>query len=291
MATLAEWTEGARPRTLPSAIAPVLIGTASAYAIGEWHLGLAILALLVALGLQIGVNFANDYSDGIRGTDEERVGPVRLVGQRLATPRQVKTAAFVCFGFSALAGLALIAWSGTWVLLILGVLSIIAAWYYTGGKKPYGYAGLGEVMVFIFFGLVAVLGTTYTQALRIDLATVAAAIGIGLITCGMLVTNNLRDIDGDAVSGKNTLAVRLGSARTRDMFSAMIIGSFVMVILAALIHPWALLGLLAAPLAIAPVKLMRDPQRVGRALLPALGATGKLQMGYAVALSLGLMLG
>ncbi|MGO0576563.1 1,4-dihydroxy-2-naphthoate polyprenyltransferase [Ornithinimicrobium panacihumi] len=289
MASLAQWIEGARPRTLPAALAPVMVGTASAHALGSSNMGLALLALVVALGFQIGVNYANDYSDGIRGTDEERVGPVRLVGQRLADPANVKMAAMASFFGASVAGLALVALSNAWWLLAMGVVAVWAAWHYTGGKNPYGYRGLGEVMVFIFFGLFAVMGTTWTQVHRIDLATVAGAIGCGFLACAILVTNNLRDLEGDRAAGKRTTAVRLGFARTRNLYTFLVVGAFVMVLVAALAHWTALLGLLAAPLAVKPVKVVRG-ENFGPQLLPALAQTGILQLGYAAALTLGLAL-
>ena len=209
MATLSQWVQGARPRTLAAAVAPVLVGTSAAYALGKPQLAFALLALLVSLALQVGVNYANDYSDGIRGTDQERLGPVRLVGQGLANAGNVKLAAVLCFGSAALFGLALVALSGAFVMLLVGAASIAAAWYYTGGKKPYGYTGLGEVFVFVFFGLVATLGTTYTQALSLSPASLAGAVGVGAIASAILVANNLRDIPTDRAHGKRTLAVRL----------------------------------------------------------------------------------
>lgn len=289
MATLAQWIEGARPRTLPAAVAPVLVGTAAAHAAGNANLGLGVLALVVALGFQVGVNYANDYSDGIRGTDEDRVGPVRLVGQRLADPANVKTAAFACFFAAAVAGLALVALSGTWWLLLIGLAALWAAWHYTGGTNPYGYRGLGEVMVFIFFGLVAVLGTTWTQAHALTFGAVGGALGCGALACAILVTNNLRDLEGDREVGKRTLAVRLGFPRTRRLYAALVALAFVGVLLAALHHPTALVGLLALPLAVRPVRAVLG-ETYGRDLLPALGQTGVLQLGYAVALTVGLIL-
>ena len=290
MATLAQWIEGARPRTLPAAVAPVLVGTAAAHALGNANLGLGVLALCVALGFQVGVNYANDYSDGVRGTDEERVGPVRLVGQRLAEPANVKTAAFAAFFGAAIAGLALVALSGTWLLLVVGLAALWAAWHYTGGANPYGYRGLGEVMVFVFFGLFAVLGTTWTQAHALDLGALGGALGCGFLASAILVTNNLRDLEGDRAAGKRTLAVRIGFRRTRRLYAGLVVGAFLAVGLAAIAHPWALLGLLAAPLAWKPVRLVTDPDTYGAALLPALVQTGLLQLGYAVALALGLTL-
>ncbi|MFK5581918.1 MULTISPECIES: 1,4-dihydroxy-2-naphthoate polyprenyltransferase [unclassified Serinicoccus] len=289
MATLSQWIGGARPRTLPAAIAPVLVGTGAAHALGGAEPGLAVLALVVALGFQVGVNYANDYSDGIRGTDEDRVGPVRLVGQRLADPANVRTAAFAAFFGASVAGLALVALSGAWLLLLLGLAALWAAWHYTGGAKPYGYRGLGEVMVFLFFGLLAVLGTTWTQAQQLDLAAYAGAVGCGLLASAILVTNNLRDLEGDRAAGKRTLAVRIGFRRTRRLYAALVVGALLAVVVAALAHPWALLGLLAAPLAWRPVRLVTS-EAYGPALLPALVQTGILQLGYAVALTAGLLL-
>ena len=289
MATLAQWIEGARPRTLPAALAPVMVGTAAAHAAGNADLGLGVLALVVALGFQVGVNYANDYSDGIRGTDEERVGPVRLVGQRLAAPTDVKAAAFGSFFAASVAGLALVALANAWLLALVGVVALWAAWHYTGGKNPYGYRGLGEVMVFLFFGLFAVLGTTWTQAQTLTLGAVGGAIGCGALACAILVTNNLRDLEGDREVGKRTLAVRLGFPRTRRLYGGLVGLAFAAVLLAAIAHPTALVGLLAAPLALRPVRSVLG-KTYGRDLLPALGQTGVLQLGYAVALTVGLVL-
>lgn len=290
MASLAQWLGGARPRTLPAAVAPVLVGTAAAHALGQSNLGFAVLALCVALGFQIGVNYANDYSDGIRGTDEDRVGPVRLVGQRLAEPANVKAAAFAFFFAASIAGLALVALSGTWLLLLVGLGALWAAWHYTGGANPYGYRGLGELMVFLFFGLFAVLGTTWTQVQALDLGAIGGALGCGFLASAILVTNNLRDLEGDRAAGKRTLAVRLGFPRTRRLYATLVIGAFLAVGLAAIAHPTALVGLLAAPLAWRPLRLVTDPSSYGAALLPALVQTGLLQLGYAVALTVGLAL-
>ncbi|WP_109473403.1 1,4-dihydroxy-2-naphthoate polyprenyltransferase [Ornithinimicrobium cavernae] len=289
MASSAQWVAGARPRTLPAAVAPVAVGTGSAHALGHSDLGLALLALLVAVGLQIGVNYANDYSDGIRGTDERRVGPIRLVGQRLADPANVRLMAFLWFGFAAVTGLALVALSGAWALLLIGGLAIVAAWRYTGGANPYGYRGLGEVMVFIFFGLVAVLGTTWTQVKELDLASWAGATGVGAITCAILVANNLRDIPGDTTSGKRTLAVRLGDARTRWLYVALIALPLLASVVAALVHPWALLALGAAPLGVLTTRLVLRGAR-GRGLVPVIGSTGLYQLGFSTLLTIGLVL-
>lgn len=287
MATLNEWIAGSRPRTLQVAVAPVAAGTGSAYTFHHANLGYALLALLVALLLQIGVNFANDYSDGIRGTDDSRVGPVRLVGQGLATAPNVKLATFGCFFAAALCGLALVALSGKFWLLLLGVLSIIAAWKYTGGKHPYGYLGLGEVFVFVFFGLTATLGTTYTQAGHVDSATWAAAVGIGAIACAILVANNLRDIPDDTVSGKKTLAVRIGDRSTRLLYVALLILALEMVMVAAISYPWAGIAALSLLLTIRPVLVvLRGTQ--GHDLIPVLGGTGITILTYGVLFGLGL---
>jgi 1,4-dihydroxy-2-naphthoate octaprenyltransferase len=300
MATRAEWISGARLRTLPLAVAPVLVGTGAAIALaqslhssdgtGDWgwaELGYAVLALIVSLALQVAVNYANDYSDGIRGTDDDRVGPFRLTGSRAATPQQVKLAAFGAFGVAGLAGLVLVLLTGHWWLLLVGVACVLAAWYYTGGKRPYGYAGLGEVMVFIFFGLVAVLGTTYTQVGHVSTAALAGAIGVGSLACAVLVVNNLRDVPTDAVAGKITLAVRLGEAGTRQFYLALVVLPFVAAVVAAFSHPWALLALLCLPLALPAVQTVRSGAQ-GLALLPVLAGTGRLALVYALLLAVGL---
>lgn len=289
MATLSQWVQGARPRTLPAALAPVLLGTACAFAVGGGHLGRAALALLVALALQVGVNYANDYSDGIRGTDDDRSGPARLVGGGQAPARTVKLAAFGAFGLGAVAGLALVAWSGAWWLLLVGAAAILAAWYYTGGKNPYGYLGLGEVFVFVFFGLVATLGTTYTQAGALSPASWASAVGVGLLSCAILMVNNVRDIPTDGPAGKRTLAVRLGDRRARLTYVLMLAGSFVACLVAAVHHPGALLGLAAIPLAVKPSRDVLGGAG-GRGLIPALGSTGRLTLVYSIVLGLGMVL-
>jgi 1,4-dihydroxy-2-naphthoate polyprenyltransferase len=237
--------------------------------------------------LQVGVNYANDYSDGIRGTDDDRVGPFRLTGSGAATPDEVKLAAFAAFGVAAAAGLILVAITGQWWLLLIGVACVLAAWYYTGGHRPYGYAGLGEIAVFIFFGLVAVLGTTYTQVGRVSWPALAGAVGIGSLACAVLVANNLRDVPTDAATGKITLAVRLGDSHTRQLYLALIVAPFVAA--AALIpaHPWAALALLAIPLALPPAGTVTGGAR-GLALLPVLRDTGRLSLVYALLLAIGL---
>ncbi len=289
MATPAQWIEGARPRTLPAAIAPVLVGTGAAAYLDGFVWWKALLALGVALALQIGVNYANDYSDGIRGTDENRVGPLRLVGSKVASPGQVKAAAFTCLGIGAVLGLVLCATSNWW-LLVAGAASLVGAWFYTGGKKPYGYRALGEIAVFIFFGLVAVLGTTFVQAEKLHWTAVAGAVAIGSIACALLVANNLRDIPTDTVTGKRTLAVVLGAARSRQLYAALVALAFVLAAVSALATPWALLALIALPLAVKAVRVVVS-DAVGPALIPVLKGTGLTELVYAIGLAIGLALG
>ena len=298
MARVNQWIEGARPRTLPAAIAPVLIGSAAAFVelktsgdiVWGSFIVRALLALIVALALQVGVNYANDYSDGIRGTDEVRVGPVRLVGQKLATPASVKAAAFACFGIAALAGLILVLLTGQWWLIGVGLAAIVAAWFYTGGKHPYGYAGLGELFVFIFFGLVAVMGTTYVQTLTLPLLSLLGGVASGLLSVAILIVNNLRDIPTDRLSGKQTLAVRLGDPATRNLYTASILLPFACaVMMVALGHLGAILALVALAGAAKPIRIVRSGS-TGRDLIPALAGTGKLLLLYATLLSAGLVI-
>lgn len=245
MATGADWLEGARPRTLPAAVAPVLAGSGVAAFYDGFALLPALLAAVVALSLQVGVNFANDYSDGIRGTDAERIGPQRLVGSGAASAASVRAAAFACFGLAGLTGLAIVALTGAWWLLGVGALAILAAWFYTGGSRPYGYLGLGEVFVFVFFGLVAVAGTVYIQLGWVPAAGWWTAVTIGSLACVLLVANNLRDLDGDASVGKRTLATRLGDRGTRWFFAGLtVVASFGVFAVAATSTGWALLGLM-----------------------------------------------
>jgi len=287
MATVSQWVEGARPRTLPAAIAPVLVGTGAAYALGEANIAFAVLALLVSLALQVGVNYANDYSDGIRGTDQARVGPVRLVGQGLAKADNVKLAAMLSFFSAAVLGLALVALSNAFLMLLVGAASIAAAWYYTGGKRPYGYSGLGEVFVFVFFGLVATLGTTYTQTLSISLASIVGAVGVGAIASAILVANNLRDIPTDQLHGKRTLAVRLGETRARGLYAALLAVALACVVVAGIIHLTALVALLAFVLAYPLLgRVLRGA--TGADLVPVLSGTGRFELVYAALLALGL---
>ena len=289
MATLAQWIEGARPRTLPAAVAPVLVGTAAAHAAGNANLGLGVLALVVALGFQVGVNYANDYSDGIRGTDDDRVGPMRLVGSGAARPGQVKAAAFGVLGLGALAGIALTARSGQWWLLAVGAACIVSAWFYTGGSRPYGYRGLGEVAVFLFFGPVAVLGTEFTQAGRISGLGIGAAIGSGLLSCAVLVANNLRDVGSDAVVGKRTLAVVLGDRDTRVLYAALVVIPLGMTLVLSLRATGALLGLLAL-VTLVPGLLRVLGGAEGRRLVPALRDTALGLLVWAVGTGVGLAL-
>jgi 1,4-dihydroxy-2-naphthoate octaprenyltransferase len=289
MATVGQWIEGARPRTLPNAVAPVIAGTGAAAWLGDAVWWKALLALVVSLALIVGVNYANDYSDGIRGTDDVRAGPLRLVGSKVASPRAVLTAALVSLGIGAAAGLALAVVSQPW-LIAVGAACIAGAWLYTGGSKPYGYLGLGEVAVFVFFGLVAVLGTQYTQALRIDWVGAAAAIAVGSLSSAVLVANNLRDIPTDRESGKITLAVRLGDARTRVLFHVLLAVAFVAALVLMLATPWCAAGLLALPLAVrasAPVRKGLG----GRDLIPVLRDTGLTMLVWSVAVAAALTFG
>jgi 1,4-dihydroxy-2-naphthoate octaprenyltransferase len=290
VATVAEWVQGARPRTLPIAVSPVLVGTGTALGAGVVAPVRALLALLVAVALIVGVNYANDYSDGIRGTDDERVGPLRLVGAQLAAPAAVRTAALLSLVVAALAGLALVASSGQWWLIAVGAACIAGAWFYTGGRRPYGYAGLGEVAVFVFFGPVAVLGTAITQSGPPSPLAVVAAVGVGLLACAVLVANNLRDIPTDAVAGKRTLAVLLGDADTRRLYAALVVAPLLLSAGAAL-RSWPMaLGLLAVPLAVAPVRrVLRGAQ--GPQLVRVLAATVTTLLAWSVTTAVGLALG
>jgi 1,4-dihydroxy-2-naphthoate octaprenyltransferase len=267
----------------------VLVGSglaAAQHAFSWWR---ALLALLVAVALQIGVNYANDYSDGIRGTDAQRVGPFRLVGSGAARPATVKAAAFVCFGVAAAAGLVLAVVTAWWLVLV-GVACILAAWFYTGGTRPYGYAGYGEVFVFVFFGLVAVLGTEYVMVGHVTVTGLVLAIGIGLLACAVLVANNLRDVETDASVGKRTLAVVLGAPLTRRVYVLMIVGAFLAVAIVGIRNPWCLIALAVAIPAVVPVRAVLSGAK-GPALIPVLGATARIELAYAVLLTIGLILG
>jgi 1,4-dihydroxy-2-naphthoate octaprenyltransferase len=286
--TAAQWVQGARPRTLPAAIAPVLVGTGAAAAADDLRPGRALLALVVSLALQVAVNYANDYSDGIRGTDAGRVGPLRLVGSGVSSPAAVKRAALAAFAVAAVAGLVLAALT-TWWLVAIGAAAMLAAWFYTGGSRPYGYRALGEVSVFVFFGLVATVGTAYVQVERVTAAAVAGGAGCGALACALLVVNNLRDIPTDSVTGKRTLAVVLGDRRTRVLYLALTAAAFGIAIGLTAVTPWTLLALGATPLAARPARTVAA-RRVGRELVPALRDTGRLQLAYALLLAVGLAL-
>jgi 1,4-dihydroxy-2-naphthoate octaprenyltransferase len=289
VASFAQWVEGARPRTLPNAIAPVIAGTGAAawlHAACWWK---ALLALLVAVAMIVGVNYANDYSDGIRGTDDVRAGPLRLVGSRLAAPRAVLTAAVVSLGVAAVAGVVLALFSAPW-LIAVGAVCIAGAWLYTGGSKPYGYLGLGEVAVFVFFGLVAVLGTQYTQALRVDWVGLATAVAMGSLSSAVLVANNLRDIPTDKESGKITLAVRLGDARTRLLYQALLIVAFALTFVLMLATPWCAVGFVAPALALRAAGPVRKGLG-GKDLIPVLRDTGLTMLVWAVAVASALAFG
>jgi len=289
VATVSQWIEGARPRTLPNAVAPVIAGTGAAAWLDGAVWWKALLALLVALALIVGVNYANDYSDGIRGTDDVRAGPLRLVGSRLASPRSVLTAAVVSLAIGAAAGLVLALVSQPW-LIAVGAACIAGAWLYTGGSKPYGYQGLGEVAVFVFFGLVAVLGTQYTQALRVDWVGAVLAVGTGALSSAVLVANNLRDIPTDTESGKITLAVRLGDARTRLLFQGLVALAFVLTLVLTLATPWCLVGLVAVPLGVRAALPVRRGHG-GKELIPVLRDTGLTMLVWSVAVALALTFG
>jgi 1,4-dihydroxy-2-naphthoate polyprenyltransferase len=286
MTAWAKWVAGARPRTLPAAVVPVVVGTAVASADGHVIWWRSALALVVSLALQVGVNYANDYSDGIRGTDTDRVGPVRLVAGALAEPGTVKRAAWLSFGVAALAGLALTLATSPW-LLVVGAVSVAAAWFYTGGPRPYGYAGFGELFVFVFFGLVAVAGTAYVSLGRVPGLAILAAIPIGLLSVSLLVVNNLRDIPSDTATGKRTLAVRLGATGTRILYVACLIGAFGVAVAISTEHRLALLALASVFLAMAPVKIVLSGA-VGPRLVRVLEMTGRLVLVFGLLLAAGI---
>jgi 1,4-dihydroxy-2-naphthoate octaprenyltransferase len=281
MATFTQWVTGARVRTLPNSVAPVIVGAGAAAAVSAFSLTRTLLALLVALALQVGVNYANDYSDGVRGTDADRVGPLRLVGSGLVPAEAVRTAAFACFAVAAVAGLVLVVISGFWWLLLVGAACIAAAWFYTGGERPYGYSGWGEVAVFLFFGLVAVLGTQYVQAGRVSWVAVAGAVAMGAFSAAVLVANNLRDVPTDAETGKRTLAVLLGEANTRLLYGALVVLPFAMTLLIAVSQRWALVAVLAGAVLAPAVKRVVNGVR-GMELVPVIKQTGMAMLAWAV---------
>ena len=286
MAEAREWLAGTRPRTLPAAVVPVLIGSGVALGYDRFSWWRALLALVVALALQVGVNYANDYSDGVRGSDERRVGPVRLVAAGLAPPRHVLLAALAFFFVAGVAGLALAAVTSWW-LLAVGAACIAAAWFYTGGPRPYGYNGLGEVFVFVCFGVVAVAGTAFVQMKTLSWLGLAASVPAGLLACALLMVNNLRDIRTDTVAGKRTLAVMLGDARSRLAYVLTLLVPFGVAALLAFYRPLTLITALALPLARPPVRAVRAGAS-GPALIKALGQTGRLQLAFGIVFTIGL---
>ncbi|WP_459706719.1 1,4-dihydroxy-2-naphthoate polyprenyltransferase [Actinophytocola sp. KF-1] len=288
-ATAGQWVAGARVRTLPNSVAPVIVGAGAAGAIGEFNWWASLLALVVSLALQVGVNYANDYSDGIRGTDDTRVGPLRLVASGVASASAVKLAAFVCFGVAGVAGLLLVALTGHWWLISVGAVSVAAAWFYTGGPKPYGYSGWGEVAVFAFFGPVAVLGTLYVQTGEVTWPGVAGAVALGAISASVLVANNLRDLPTDREAGKITMAVRLGDRRTRVLYFVLVAVPFVVSVVLAVANPWSLLGLLAAVLVVPALRAVGSGG-TGLALIPALRDTSLAMLAWAVLTTVALAL-
>ena len=279
-----KWIAGARPKTLPAAIAPVAVATALAGKNSDPLL--ALLALLVSLALQVGVNYANDYSDGVKGTDDKRIGPMRLVASGAAPANQVKIAAYIALGFGAVVGLILALQTSLW-LVAIGALAIAAAWGYTGGKNPYGYFGFGELAVFVFFGLVATMGTYFAQTGELTLDSLLVAIPMGCLSCALLAINNLRDRAADELVGKRTLAVRLGDSSARTAFIALLLAAHISVLF--LLKPWTLLTFLLLPMTFSLIKAIRAGAN-GAELIPLLGKTGKLQLRFAILLALGLLL-
>ena len=286
MTTREQWIAGARPKTLPAAIAPVLVGTAFAgYNATVLH---TFLALVVALGLQVGVNYANDYSDGIKGIDADRVGPMRLVGSGAATAKDVKNAAFISFVIAAIAGL-ILASRTSWLLIILGAICILAAWTYTGGPKPYGYQALGEVSVFIFFGVVATVGTYYVQTESVSREVLLASFAMGALACAILVLNNLRDLENDKSADKKTLAVVMGDQGTRDLYKWLMFFALAMSVALTFFSFFYLLALLSLPLVSKSVRAVNSGAS-GTALIDLLAKTGRIQIIYALALSFAALL-
>ena len=280
-----KWIIGARIKTLPAAISPVLVGTALAT---EINLVNALLALVVSLSLQISVNFANDYSDGIRGTDANRVGPIRLVGSGLASAKSVKIAMFISFSVASIAGLILALQISYWLLLV-GAISILAAWGYTGGKKPYGYFGFGEISVFLFFGLVATVGSYYVQTEEISARSVLLSIPIGALACAILVMNNLRDLPLDAQVGKRTFSVRIGDTNTRYFYVSLLVTAQVISAYAYTFNSYALLTLIWLPLTVKNCRLVLQGV-AGKELIPLLISTARLQLLLSFTLGLALFL-
>lgn len=288
MASLADWISGARVRTLPLAFAPVFLGSAVASLVSGFNFLLALLALIVSVSLQVAVNYANDYSDGIRGTDDNRVGPKRLTGGGLAEPKSVKRAAVISFAIAAIAGLLAVIISSQWWLLLVGVLAIAAAWYYTGGKKPYGYAGFGELAVFIFFGPIATIGTSFIQTGLIQAESVLLGTGLGLIASAVLVANNLRDIDTDRIASKRTVSVLIGANASKWLFGVMIWLPVLMALPLAVIYPATIIGWLVIIPSLAVTVIMVAAKKPAELIL-ILKLTSYLGLAYAVLFGLGLI--
>ena len=282
------WIEGARLRTLPLAIAPVAIGAGAADAMQRFDLMLTALALGVALFLQIGVNFANDYSDGIRGTDDKRVGPLRLTGSKSVKPESVKTAAMLFFILAAASGFEIVVITGQWWLIAVGLLAIVAAWFYTGGKNPYGYAGFGEIAVFVFFGLVATIGTAYIQIGLVDINSVLGGVAAGIFAAAVLMVNNIRDIETDKRASKNTLAVRMGAKWAKRLFILMIWFPFLILFYFTLLYPASFL-VFGALFLVAPATLIVLTAKTAKELILVLKLTSFASLAYALLLTLGLV--
>jgi 1,4-dihydroxy-2-naphthoate octaprenyltransferase len=287
--SLGLWVAGARPKTLSAAVAPVIVGTAAASRyVDEVDWGRAALALVVALGMQVGVNYANDYSDGVRGVDTERKGPLRLTSSGLVAPAKVKRAAFVALGVGAAAGIWLALWTEPW-LIAVGAAAVLAAWFYSGGPRPYASAGLGEVMVLVFFGFVATCGSAYVQLLRVPWLAVGAAVAVGLLACAILLVNNLRDVETDRLAGKRTLAVRVGPAVARRLYQACVVCAFVAVLPLVIVAPGALLAVGVLPLAFDCLHRV-SPGAPTPTLVAGLVGTARLQLVFSVFLAVGLWL-
>jgi 1,4-dihydroxy-2-naphthoate octaprenyltransferase len=284
------WIQGARPKTLPAAIAPVVVGAACAQLESSTQNNWlnAVFALAVSLALQVAVNYANDYSDGIRGTDKNRVGPLRLVGSGAKKPADVKKATFLAFGVAAVFGFVLAA-TTTWWLLLIGVFCFLAGWFYTGGKHPYGYLGFGEVFVFVFFGVVATMGTTFVINEQLTLVSFLASVVVGCLACALLAVNNLRDIAGDKISNKKTLAVRIGESGARKFYISLFIAACFAVILIALSYSAALIAMLGLAVAVKPIKRVYAGA-TGADLIDVLVITGRVQILVAISLSVGLLI-
>ena len=289
MNSASKWIAGARPRTLPAAISPVLVGTALAYRIGDNVSYLnAFLALVVSLALQIAVNYANDYSDGVKGTDQQRVGPIRLVGSGLASASAVKNAAFISFGVAALVG-SILSTRTSYLLILVGIISIIAAWTYTGSSKPYGYRGFGEISVFLFFGIVATVGTFYVSTESFSWKALLFSIPVGSLSCAILAINNLRDLPKDEIAGKRTLAVRMGDKRARFFFNALLGAAHLSSLLGAVVTPWAVASLALLPITLQISRAINKGAR-GVELIPLLGKTGRLQLLLSTTLAIALVI-